>query len=182
MNIKSIGLAAGICLLSNIANAVTLVGPNPADFSVIEGVGTYTIVNNSDDWNVYRLAVTNPLAAGGTAFTNNFWNAGTCSGGCFNLPEDEAAFYYQTFSGNAAATVGPHSSKGGFFFVGPLASEYALEVVNYNIEGGANTLIYGQTSIAAVPESSTWAMMILGFAGIGIMAYRRKSKPTFVAA
>jgi hypothetical protein len=33
-----------------------------------------------------------------------------------------------------------------------------------------------------VPESSTWAMMILGFAGISFMAYRRKSKPTLVAA
>jgi hypothetical protein len=29
---------------------------------------------------------------------------------------------------------------------------------------------------ASVPEPSTWAMMILGFAGIGFMAYRR-SKP-----
>lgn len=29
---------------------------------------------------------------------------------------------------------------------------------------------------AAVPEPSTWAMMILGFAGIGFMAFRRKSK------
>jgi hypothetical protein len=33
--------------------------------------------------------------------------------------------------------------------------------------------------IAPVPEPSTWAMMILGFAGIGFMAYRRKSAPTF---
>jgi hypothetical protein len=29
--------------------------------------------------------------------------------------------------------------------------------------------------VAAVPEPSTWAMMILGFAGVGFMAYRRKS-------
>jgi hypothetical protein len=28
----------------------------------------------------------------------------------------------------------------------------------------------------SVPEPSTWAMMILGFFGIGLMAYRRKSK------
>jgi hypothetical protein len=35
---------------------------------------------------------------------------------------------------------------------------------------------------AAVPEPSTWAMMILGFAGIGFMAYRRKSKPALMAA
>jgi hypothetical protein len=36
--------------------------------------------------------------------------------------------------------------------------------------------------VAAVPEPSTWAMMILGFAGIGFMAYRRKSKPALMAA
>lgn len=28
--------------------------------------------------------------------------------------------------------------------------------------------------VAAVPEASTWAMMILGFMGVGFMAYRRK--------
>jgi hypothetical protein len=28
---------------------------------------------------------------------------------------------------------------------------------------------------SAVPEPSTWAMMVLGFAGVGFMAYRRKS-------
>jgi PEP-CTERM motif len=30
-------------------------------------------------------------------------------------------------------------------------------------------------TISAVPEPSTWAMMILGFAGVGFMAYRRKT-------
>lgn len=29
---------------------------------------------------------------------------------------------------------------------------------------------------SAVPETSTWAMMILGFAGLGFMAYRRKGE------
>jgi hypothetical protein len=37
-------------------------------------------------------------------------------------------------------------------------------------------------NVGAVPEPSTWAMMILGFAGIGFMAYRRKSKPALMAA
>ncbi len=37
-------------------------------------------------------------------------------------------------------------------------------------------------NISAVPEPSTWAMMILGFAGIGFMAYRRKAKPALLAA
>ncbi len=33
-----------------------------------------------------------------------------------------------------------------------------------------------------VPEPSTWAMLLLGFAGLGLMAYRRKSKPALMAA
>ena len=35
---------------------------------------------------------------------------------------------------------------------------------------------------SAVPEPSTWAMMVLGFAGVGFMAYRRKSKPVLMTA
>jgi hypothetical protein len=33
----------------------------------------------------------------------------------------------------------------------------------------------------AVPEPSTWAMMLLGFAGLGVMAYRRKSVTALMA-
>jgi outer membrane lipase/esterase len=37
--------------------------------------------------------------------------------------------------------------------------------------------------VTGVPEPSTWAMMILGFAGVGFMAYRRKqSGPAFSVA
>jgi hypothetical protein len=39
--------------------------------------------------------------------------------------------------------------------------------------------VSGTFSVAAVPEPPTWAMMILGFAGIGFMAYRRRSMPAF---
>ncbi|MES2193624.1 MAG: PEPxxWA-CTERM sorting domain-containing protein [Pseudomonadota bacterium] len=35
---------------------------------------------------------------------------------------------------------------------------------------------------AAVPEPSTWIMMIAGFAGVGFMAYRRKNKPALAVA
>jgi hypothetical protein len=30
-------------------------------------------------------------------------------------------------------------------------------------------------AVSAVPEPSTWAMMILGFCGVGFMTYRRKN-------
>lgn len=35
--------------------------------------------------------------------------------------------------------------------------------------------------VGAVPEPSTWAMMILGFAGLGFMAYRRRSSAMLAA-
>jgi hypothetical protein len=47
---------------------------------------------------------------------------------------------------------------------------------------GNGAVSFSVTEIAAVPEPSTWAMILLGFAGVGLMAYRRKSKPTLIAA
>jgi hypothetical protein len=40
-----------------------------------------------------------------------------------------------------------------------------------NAQGGLDVI-----QVAAIPEASTWAMMILGFFGIGLMAYRRRSQ------
>jgi hypothetical protein len=53
--------------------------------------------------------------------------------------------------------------------------------------GGANAFGDGVAfdnltfSTSAVPESSTWAMMILGFAGIGAMTYRRRKSAMLAA-
>jgi hypothetical protein len=47
---------------------------------------------------------------------------------------------------------------------------------------GGNSLRGSLTISSAIPEPSTWAMLLLGFAGIGFMAYRRKSKPALMAA
>jgi hypothetical protein len=41
--------------------------------------------------------------------------------------------------------------------------------------GAANSTI----NISAVPEPSTWAMLILGFVGIGFLGYRRKGSVAF---
>jgi hypothetical protein len=60
--------------------------------------------------------------------------------------------------------------------------------VNFgNFGAGYNTVTFTSTSpafelsnvtasVGAVPEPGTWAMMVLGFAGIGFLAYRRKPK------
>jgi len=45
--------------------------------------------------------------------------------------------------------------------------------------GNVTATVTGGGDVGAVPEPATWAMMLLGFAGVGFMAYRRKSKPSF---
>ncbi len=53
-----------------------------------------------------------------------------------------------------------------------------------NIPDGPNAIYveYGGLGVSAVPEPSTWAMMILGFAGVGFMAYRRRVQVAALAA
>jgi hypothetical protein len=41
---------------------------------------------------------------------------------------------------------------------------------------GSDLSIIPPTQVAAVPEPSTWAMLIVGFASVGFMAYRRKAQ------
>ena len=49
-------------------------------------------------------------------------------------------------------------------------------VWDHAVDGGESFfLVRDNSSVGGVPEPSTWAMMVLGFAGIGFMAYRRKS-------
>ena len=43
-----------------------------------------------------------------------------------------------------------------------------------------NVLLTSVDATAAVPEPSTWAMLILGFAGVGFLAYRRRNQGSAV--
>ena len=59
--------------------------------------------------------------------------------------------------------------------------------IGTDIVGGNNpvptfNMTFSITGVDGVPEPSTWAMLLLGFAGVGFMAYRRKSKSVLMAA
>jgi hypothetical protein len=61
-----------------------------------------------------------------------------------------------------------------FFFIDPT---FAAANPEYSLSFSS-----GIGNVNAVPEPSAWAMMILGFAGIGFVAYRRKSTPALMVA
>jgi hypothetical protein len=68
-----------------------------------------------------------------------------------------------------------------FTFVGTGSDTLSIGAVNsqgyYYVDGVSVVDV-----AAPVPEPSTWAMLLLGFAGLGFMAYRRKSKPALTGA
>ena len=71
---------------------------------------------------------------------------------------------------------------------------YTMESVTF-VAGGSNTLsfvsqnaasdfgpVIGGVSIATIPEASTWAMMLAGFAGLAFAAYRKTKGAAHFAA
>jgi hypothetical protein len=140
-----------------------------------QGVGSYI---NFDLGAIYSLAqayVTDRVTSGG--------GNGAYVGG---LSDFTTKFQLQAFTDASFTTLlgGPivvnKSISDGFLSVvslGDLSArflQYEVLATGY-VNPGLSDIHFVTT---AVPESSTWAMLILGFAGVGFMAYRRKSQGT----
>jgi hypothetical protein len=81
---------------------------------------------------------------------------------------DDSFVNWQQFTGNTGApTIG---GSGDMWYGSP--GSYVVDN-SYAIDTGAKTNTLA-VQVNSVPEPSTWAMMILGFFGLGFMAYRRK--------
>ena len=79
-------------------------------------------------------------------------------------------------SGSGAVIVDFDSAPQTFSFDG---GTFSFSVNNVSLTIAPNLpnsiAVSGQILVTSVPEPSTWAMMIFGFAGVGFMAYRRKN-------
>ena len=85
---------------------------------------------------------------------------------------------FVTFSANVLTAI-----TGSDFNANPRLTFFnsgGIETYSFGPGNSDNITSRGTVAISAVPEPSTWAMMILGFLGVGFMAYHRKgTKPTF---
>jgi hypothetical protein len=99
-----------------------------------------------------------------------------------------------TYSGNAFALVGAFNNQlaAGPFFIGTNstfvvptgATELFLGFADASGFNGASGFYDDnsgalEVAVAAVPEASTWAMMVFGFFGLGFLAYRNKATLRF---
>jgi hypothetical protein len=75
--------------------------------------------------------------------------------------------------GGQSAVVGSFTPFGDF----EEAGTYFVEVSGTSGLGTLRLAIDGNVTTLAVPEPSTWAMMLIGFAGLGYAGYRRASEP-----
>jgi hypothetical protein len=84
--------------------------------------------------------------------------------------------------GKASASTGDTLAGGQTFTAeNLLISSYETQASTNAVPGYANGIYSpgSQAFVTGVPEASTWAMMLLGFASVGFLAYRRKSTVRF---
>jgi len=103
-----------------------------------------------------------------------FWVAGNPDGGPTIKTFDRGVnvFLPDTFDNTGFSLSAMGWTQHSFYFAATGASSTLGFVSTTNTPYGT---ALDNISVTAVPEASTWAMMILGFFGIGFMAYRRKS-------
>jgi hypothetical protein len=135
----------------------------------------YDIVISNSAGSQTLTAASNGLNVTGSDLTATasglFYNFSSSNNGSF--------FFVQNFAGGLLCfNNSAYTCNGGSFSAVDVTAGNTASFIHEsgNVEIGAVAVVAG------VPEPSTWAMMLLGFAGIGFMTYRRQSRPTLVAA
>jgi hypothetical protein len=161
---------------SNLAYDFSIVGDR--DTFVTSG-SAYVInpVSSAVLLSPFPFSVATPMQIGISPTTNTVFFGSTTPSSidAFDLvlsPADTTTVLSQV-------TFGPLSGSASFQVAGLDAIFGSALPTGLTIDSATAQLT---ATVAAVPEPSTWAMMILGFAGVGFMAHRRKSNPAVMAA
>lgn len=196
-----------VALCGSAQAAVVYAGPTPAmetnapPFSVTFSSGAATTATLSFVLNGYASL------DGQNFYQDNFTltlNGNQIFAGTFNLGGGSDTTQAVVFSNPLGATISNPTNNGtGICFCG---GQETFSFAGVPLIAGVNTLTFAYSSlpspanagfqglgdegwgvqdvnVSAVPEPSTWAMMILGFLGLGLVTYRRRSRESaFVSA
>jgi hypothetical protein len=186
--------------LPNITPGSSLVGGLP----VTSTGGTYDVqmVSNTGQILWWTPSTTTGITAQGSSpvnlpYTNNFFFSpqGT---GPDNASVFQTAILSGTFQGNGSdvkltvtsdddalvylngmyfgGNPGVHGAETSILDFGDLSGTNSLEI--FYADRAQVAAVFDVALSGAAPEPATWAMMILGFFGVGFMAYRRKNQST----
>lgn len=191
-SMRSLALAAaGFVVMTFVvpAYAITL-NPDPADFSVAESPGQYTVSNNSTAWWIWGFAVSNPGAVGGATATSTFTNwAGLVTQLDFGQSVLLPAFAYATGDADLSNIntpillpanvhlgnyIAPGTVVDKFHFTpGAVASDFGLLLIDAN---GDISQVNGVATDGTTPLPAALPLFASGAGVIGFFGWRRKRK------
>lgn len=162
------GLRTGLGLIAGAALMVAATGPSAA--SVLLSAGT--------DPDFYTVTQLFPGTGGPTEVSIEFTLSSfeevvsnfTLSG---NKPLSGSVAIYQGSTPVVPSISLTHFGQSGYFDLYLGAGSYVI-----TFEPSTTTPIKGDSftetlQVSAIPEPATWAMMVFGFLGLGLLAYRR---------
>jgi Protein of unknown function (DUF642)/PEP-CTERM motif len=170
-----------------ITNSAAWIGPNnPFGVTGSTGSGYFLDLQGYSDSAPYAGVQQSLSTCATCGYQLTFYLGSDSGDGIQDSMTVTAAGQSQTFTSTNNGTQRNLWQQETFNFLatGPSTTiSLAGNTVPNGIYIGLDTVDLEQTSgpVSSVPEPSTWAMMILGFAGVGFMAYRRKSGTLRVA-
>jgi hypothetical protein len=180
-----LGAALAACtLMAPVAHASTYVIQSTTDFDHWQDTGLNLVSGVT-----YNFTVIDPATIWSAGSDTPFPRESNANGIPPGNPPDAGYGQYTNdgFTANFGALVG---DAGGHLFLigtGPLnlsglSGELTVGYWDSIYTDNSGTQQLSISAVAGVPEPSTWAMMILGFAGLGFLAYRRNNQPASRAA
>jgi hypothetical protein len=146
--------------------------------------------------NIVQITVSGVGQSAGTDFNDAFYVYTDGSGNPVT-PFNDPSFYQLTFGTTTLVPLDPAQDIKNFL-VGPIPAFDSGHTYTFDINTGVSMptqLHFGVSDgdfadnsgaytirITQVPEVSTWAMMLLGFAGLGYAGWRRQRKSAELAA
>jgi hypothetical protein len=135
---------------------------------------TGTIVVGSGFLNFYH-----PVSGPSSIGSGGVIAASSSSGGAFGIDLNDSILVSSSYISGSFISGSDQFDNTTIAALGLTPGNYAY---TWGSGPDADSLTLNIGSVSPVPEASTWAMIVLGFAGVG-MAYRRKSKrQTLMAA
>jgi hypothetical protein len=189
MRMKFFGLAAAIliaCTGSDTASANIVyqldLGSNATGTITTDGTTGVLQTANIVDFNIALTVGSNTGTVTGPLSGGNYVQFGT-SGGSSAFTATLTALFFD-FSAVGGTPYLIFQSNDGYLCyngaAGNCSGQPSALSVAANPSGFSATVFRGNQEIAsaviagAVPEPATWAMMLLGFCGLGFLAYRRR--------
>lgn len=178
--LAGLSIAAALAVSNAQAATYTVYAINPVsswlDTGIDANAGTtydFTVINPSTTWSAGPTSSRTSTADG--------IDPATLING--TGPGSYGQWTMLGFTANYGALVGEDASH--FFLIG--TGPTVLSGLSGDVKVGYWDSYYGDNSgsqtlsISSVPEASTWAMMLAGFAGLGCAAWRRSRKSAALA-